>query len=69
MKLIEQAIEKIEKSILETLEDRLSISTEIVQDKAGDLSLITTSEWDGKVVMQHESDLEPLIAAIQERIK
>ncbi len=69
MKLIEQAVEKIEKSILDTLGDRLSISTEIAADKNGDLSLITTSEWDGKVVMTHVSDLEPLIVAIQERIK
>ena len=60
-------LSSIEKQAFNAIENKLEITTEFVEDEDG-LFLVTTTFFDGTEVHSQETDLEPLIEAIKNRI-
>ena len=58
----------IENQIVNALSKKFSITTEIKEEN-DNVILIVNSHLSGKIIFQHKTDLEPLIAIITERIK
>ena len=58
----------IESQLINALSKKFSISTEIINNEY-ETALVVNSHLSGKIIFQHKTDLEPLIAIITKRIK
>lgn len=66
MSIFDSAIEKLEKTVMESLGDRLKIDTKFNRKT---LKLHTTTYWDGKPVSSNVFDMSPVVDEIIKRIE
>jgi hypothetical protein len=60
-------LSSLEKQAFSAIENKLEITTEFVEDDEG-LFLVTTTFFDGVEVHSQETNLEPLIEAVKNRL-
>jgi hypothetical protein len=63
---IDKVIQAVEAKILNSLQDRLKIA---ITFDPKDLTCNSVSHWDGRIVNKQSFDLEPMVEAIEKRIK
>jgi len=66
MSLVDSVMDNIEAKILNSVQDRLEILTELDTDT---LVLTTKAHWDGKLVSVNTIDMSPLTLEIIKRVK
>jgi hypothetical protein len=66
MSLVDSVMDNIEAKILNSVQDRLEILTELDSDT---LVLTTKTHWDGKLISLNTIDMSPLALEIIKRVK
>ena len=66
MNLVDNVMEKVESRILNSIQDRLEILTELNTET---LVLSTKTLWDGNIISVNTIDMSPLASEIMKRVK